>query len=166
MFIVLFLASLIAAAFLFRRLSQTRKRTAGERTPVGESADGATNGLLALSKTLEQHGRGQTPATAWIKKQTPVRLRWLPDGQWTDAQAMESQGRWLRVNVAAGADPAEWPLGAALEIDSGATLYLGEVQSREDRTLVVTLEQMMDTQKLAELNRAWNELDQRRPREA
>jgi hypothetical protein len=82
----------------------------------------------------------------------PAMIRRLPDGEFRQAVQLGIEGRHLRIDVPG---PKLAP-GTLVEIESGAMLYLGEVQQQNAPIYSVFVEHCVDRAKLDAIRELWN----------
>jgi len=82
-----------------------------------------------------------------------IRVRRLPDGAFQDATQISLEGRFLELNVTG----EELPLGALLEIESGQTIFWGQLQQTNGVTAIVSIEHSLDTSRLQPIREVWGE---------
>jgi fructose-1,6-bisphosphatase/sedoheptulose 1,7-bisphosphatase-like protein len=80
-----------------------------------------------------------------------VRVRVLPDGEFQPAVETGWKGRLLEIDLASGS----FPLGALLEIEHGAMIYLGELQQQTGRAAVVAIEHSVNREALKPIQETW-----------
>lgn len=80
-----------------------------------------------------------------------ARIRCLPGGVFRDGAQLEAEGPTLRIDVPG---PALAP-GTLLEIESGAMLYLGEVQRQSGSVHSVVVEHFVDRVGLGAIREIW-----------
>ncbi len=80
-----------------------------------------------------------------------VRVRVLPDGEFQPASETAWKGRLLELDLAG----AHFPLGALLEIESGAMVYLGELQQQTGAAAVVSIEHSVNREALKPIRETW-----------
>jgi hypothetical protein len=80
-----------------------------------------------------------------------VRVRVLPDGEFQPASETGWKGRLLELDLAGG----HFPLGALLEIERGAMVYLGELQRQTGSTVVVAIEHSLNRDALQPMRETW-----------
>jgi len=86
-----------------------------------------------------------------------VTLHRLPEGGIQRAVERSWSGRHLELELFAGGD--DLGIGALVEIETGAAIYLGEIQRRQGPRLWVAVEHSVDRAKLARIQESWNEAD-------
>jgi hypothetical protein len=82
-----------------------------------------------------------------------VKIRRLPDGDRSDAQASGWEGQCLFVDLP-GSESA-FPQGSLVEIENGAMVYLGELQQWSESTARILVEHSLDRDKLAAIQETW-----------
>ena len=80
-----------------------------------------------------------------------MRVRALPDGEFLPASETGWKGRLLELNLEGG----HFPLGALLEIENGAMVYLGELQRQTGPAAVVAIEHAVDREALKPIRETW-----------
>ena len=80
-----------------------------------------------------------------------VKVRTLPDGEAQDASEIVWKGRLLELDLPG----ASFPLGALLEIEDGAMVYLGELQQQTGSTVVVSIEHSVNRDLLKPIQEIW-----------
>jgi hypothetical protein len=80
-----------------------------------------------------------------------VRVRALPDGEFQDVSETGWKGRLLELDLPAGG----FPVGALLEIEHGAMIYLGELQQLAGSTAVVAIEHSVNRDALKPVQDIW-----------
>jgi hypothetical protein len=83
--------------------------------------------------------------------QIDLRLRTLPDGEFQHASEIGWKGRLLELDLAG----ERFPLGALLEIEQGAMVYLGELQQQTGSTVVVAIEHSVNRDALKPIQEIW-----------
>lgn len=89
----------------------------------------------------------------FMPEQNTVKVRYLPDGGFLEAQGAGWENTLFRVDLPGPEDG--FPRGALVEIESGPMLYLGEVQQRSEGGFTVRVEHSLDRQKLASIQNTW-----------
>ena len=80
-----------------------------------------------------------------------LRVRVLPDGEFQPASEVAWKGRLLELDLAG----AHFPLGTLLEIESGAMIYLGELQQQTGPAAVVAIEHSVNRDALKPIRETW-----------
>jgi hypothetical protein len=96
-------------------------------------------------------GMKQVEYDTGMPGQIDLRLRILPDGEFQRASQIGWNGRLLELDPAGG----HFPLGALLEIERGAMVYLGELQRQTGSTVVVAIEHSVNRDALKPIQEAW-----------
>jgi hypothetical protein len=86
-----------------------------------------------------------------MSEEIGLRVRALPDGEFQPASETGWKGRLLELDLAGG----HFPLGALLEIEQGAMVYLGELQQRIGSTVVVAIEHSVNCDALKPIRETW-----------
>lgn len=85
-----------------------------------------------------------------------VTVRLLPDGNGRSALLRGVNGQLLRVDITSVGPDINLKSGDLVEVASSGTLYLGEVRSRVDQTVVVGIEHSLDRGALAVIRQVWH----------
>lgn len=80
-----------------------------------------------------------------------VRVRALPDGDFLHASETGWKGRLLELDLPAG----QFSVGALLEIEHGAMIYLGELQQLAGSAAVVAIEHSVNRNTLKPVQEIW-----------
>jgi hypothetical protein len=86
-----------------------------------------------------------------MPEQIGVKVRTLPDGEFRHASEVGWTGRLLELDLMGGS----FPLGALLEIENGAMVYLGELQQQTGSTAVVAIEHSVNRDELKPIQDIW-----------
>jgi hypothetical protein len=114
--------------------------------PSGASKNRNTSGKRTGKRsTLTEH----------MPEQSQVSVRKLPGGEAHPAIAVECRGRICSVEFREVVPPELAPL-TLIEITTGETVYLGEVQSIDARRIEVRVEHCIDRARVAEIQAAWS----------
>lgn len=84
-----------------------------------------------------------------------VSLRRLPEGVECETEVCSTQGRMLELTVPLAT--GDLVLGAAVEIKSPDTIYLGVVERKQKERVWVNVEHLLDRKTLASIQAAWKE---------
>ena len=88
-----------------------------------------------------------------MPERVAVRVRCLPDGVFSQAFEIPSDGRFLELDVTGN----RFPLGSLVEIEKGSMLYWGELKQWVDRKALVWIEHSLDRSKLQPIRETWGE---------
>jgi hypothetical protein len=83
--------------------------------------------------------------------QIGVKVRALPDGEFQHASQVGWKGRLLELEIPGGS----FPLGALLEIEHEAMVYLGELQQQNGSISVVAIEHSVNRDLLKPIQEVW-----------
>jgi hypothetical protein len=85
----------------------------------------------------------------------PVTIRKLSGGPDRAGSLHDSERNLLRLRLEPDAEPAKFSAADLVEIACPQTLYLGEVQGREDGLLIVSVEHSVDRATLSAIQQVW-----------
>jgi len=88
-----------------------------------------------------------------MPERVAVRLRRLPDGEFSDALQTASGERFIELHLAG----QKLSLGSLLEIERGSTLYWGELRQMTGSTALVWIEHCLDRSQLKPIQEIWGE---------
>ena len=87
-----------------------------------------------------------------MPEQIGVKVRTLPDGEFQHASEVGWVGRLLELDLSGGS----FPPGTLLEIESGAMVYLGELQQQAGSRAVVAIEHSVNRSALKPIRDIWS----------
>ncbi|MDE3197198.1 MAG: hypothetical protein KGN84_12690 [Acidobacteriota bacterium] len=90
------------------------------------------------------------------KQDQQVTVRILPGGNVREARIRELNGRLLSLEFSPAPGFINLRPGDLVEVTCTKTLYLGEVRSRDERTMIVGIEHSLDRETLAAIQRIWH----------
>jgi len=96
---------------------------------------------------------GQIEYDTCMPEKVGVRVRRLPDGEFSDALQTSSDGRFLEFELGCGA----FSQGSLLEIERGTTVLWGELRTVSGSTARVWIEHSLDRSKLQPILEIWGE---------
>ena len=82
-----------------------------------------------------------------------VKLRLLPDGAAREGRDAGWENAVFHVDLVGAGD--DFTPGAAVEIECGSKLFLGEVRQCSDTHVAVRVEHALDCDRLASIQRTW-----------
>jgi hypothetical protein len=85
-----------------------------------------------------------------------VTVRRLPDGEWHAALLDGLDGQLLRIDLAPAPGAVSLRTGDLVEVACENTLYLGEIRSVRNATVVIGVEHALDRQTLALIQQVWH----------
>jgi|SRR5580700_6577496 hypothetical protein len=85
-----------------------------------------------------------------------VAVRRLPDGEWHEALLHGLDGQLLRIGLAPTPAAVSLRIGDLVEVTCENTLYLGEIRSLQNATMVIGVEHALDRQTLALIQQVWH----------
>lgn len=85
-----------------------------------------------------------------------VAVRRLPDGDFHAASLGSLNGQLLRIDLLPLPAGANLRAGDLVEVSSQKTLYLGEVRSRQNETMIIGVEHVLDRETLALIQQVWH----------
>jgi hypothetical protein len=85
-----------------------------------------------------------------------VTVRRLPDGEWHAAILDGLDGQLLRIGLASTPAAVSLRTGDLVEVTCENTLYLGEIRSLQNATMVIGVEHALDRQTLALIQQVWH----------
>jgi hypothetical protein len=88
-----------------------------------------------------------------MSEQARLKVRRLPDGQFSDVLEVSSGGRFLEFESSG----ERLPLGSLLEIEQGSMLYWGELQQLVGSTARVAIEHSLDRSRLQPIREIWGD---------
>ena len=85
-----------------------------------------------------------------------VEVRLLPDGDAHSALLSGLHGHLLRIDLSPVSTGVSLNAGDLVEVSCAKTLYLGEVRSRQNETMVIGVEHALDRETLALIQQVWH----------
>jgi hypothetical protein len=85
-----------------------------------------------------------------------VTVRRLPDGERHAALLGSLDGQLLRIDLAPAPPAVSLRTGDLVEVTCENTLYLGEIRSLQNATIVIGVEHALDRQTLALIQQVWH----------
>ncbi len=85
-----------------------------------------------------------------------VTVRRLPDGDAQAALLGGLNGHLLRIDLSPVSTGVSLNAGDLVEVSCAKTLYLGEVRSRQNETMVIGVEHALDRETLALIQQVWH----------
>jgi hypothetical protein len=89
-------------------------------------------------------------------KDRQVTVRRLPDGEWHAAFLDGLDGQLMRIDLAPAPAAVSLRTGDLVEVTCENTLYLGEIRSLQNATMVIGVEHALDRQTLALIQQVWH----------
>ena len=86
-----------------------------------------------------------------------VTIRRLPKGKMQSGLFKSLSGNSLQITLTADAGTREFDMGSLVEVGCEQTLYLGEVQGRQDVLLIVAVEHAISRSSLSAIQDVWHE---------
>ena len=85
-----------------------------------------------------------------------VTIRRLPEGTIQPGLLKTLKNNSIELNLTTDAANAELNMGSLVEVGCESTLYLGEVQGRQDSLLIVTVEHAISRSSLSAIQDVWH----------